>query len=113
MSAPNSKHKTTTMRLQIANLAAPVDSAGEWIERDKFLGRKSFGMYECEKCHKTWLSAHAFKDCKQGCQKCEIMVLPTFMWKNIDTFYVRTIKADASPHDSARCEACKKGICKR
>lgn len=91
----------------------PVDSPGQWVLREDFTGRKSFGYFVCG-CGRFWLSAHAFKDYRQGCRGCEQKSFPYFLWEN---FGKRTDRdrnyADDKPHDASRCEACRNGVCIR
>eukprot|EP00955_Chlamydomonas_euryale_P054789 355943-Chlamydomonas_euryale.AAC.8 len=65
-----------------STLPAPVDQPGHWVERKKFKGHKSFGYFRCGKCRKGWMSAHAFKQYRQDCNRCESALLPIFMWVN-------------------------------
>ena len=77
---------------------------------------KSFGAFQCLACKKSWISAHAFKAYKQGCQNCEMEELPLYMWQNLrpreyqgnDDY--ENDEAD-KPHDQQRCEACRRGVC--
>eukprot|EP00992_Anisonema_acinus_P009727 TRINITY_DN591_c0_g1_i1.p1 TRINITY_DN591_c0_g1~~TRINITY_DN591_c0_g1_i1.p1 ORF type:complete len:209 (-),score=19.92 TRINITY_DN591_c0_g1_i1:116-691(-) len=89
----------------------PVDSAGQWVPRAEFEGRKSFGYFIC-RCRHTWVSAHSFKLYKQGCQRCERQSLPNLMWVNEydDDRESREGRTDG-PHDEQRCEACRRGVC--
>jgi len=91
----------------------PVDSAGEWVLRERFRGKKSFGFYACP-CGRSWLTAHAQKEYRQGCQGCDTECFPHYMWLN-DHPVERRERADRDevdgPHDSARCEACRLGVC--
>jgi uncharacterized C2H2 Zn-finger protein len=92
----------------------PVDSAGYWVPREEFTGKKSFGYFQCESCFKTWISAHAFPSFKQGCKKCDTEDYPIFLWENMnkkqhdDLNYQRDEKD--KPHDQNRCEACRCGV---
>lgn len=107
------KKKKKTGRLNIEKLTPPVDNPGEWVERRDFDEHKSFGAFECPRCHKTWLSAHAFPVYKQGCKKCDRKSFPKFLWKN--EHYGggdNENKTDSNkPHDITRCDACKDGVC--
>ena len=66
-----------------------------------------------------WHSAHSYKQYKQGCQRCETECLPVFMWvnehRNEDDDETdeddEHDHVDKPPHDSARCEACRLGVC--
>ena len=91
----------------------PHNIEGYWTSRKNFQGLKSFGRFQCPKCKKKWGSAHAFKKYKQGCQRCERKSLPCCMWVNTgnDSDFDRDDKNDG-PHDSARCEACRYGVCR-
>jgi hypothetical protein len=97
-----------------AALKAPVSSPGQWVPRKSFTGRKSFGAFECDLCKKVWVSAHAFKEYKQGCQQCEAESLPLFMWHNFEhnDRHDDEGRTDDKPHDSDRCEACRAGVCR-
>ena len=103
--------------LSIDSLEAPVDTPGMWLSRQEFNGEKSFGAFQCLKCKKTWISAHAFKAYKQGCQTCEREELPLYMWQNLrarhdqDIFYDEDNDEVNRPHDQQRCEACRRGVC--
>lgn len=89
---------------------------GYWTPRLQYQGtRKSFGSYECCSCSKKWLSAHAYKKYKQGCQGCENMSFPCCLWVNSDQDRDRSphdrLDNGDRPHDRARCEACRRGVC--
>mmetsp|Transcript_74904 Transcript_74904/g.211861 ORF Transcript_74904/g.211861 Transcript_74904/m.211861 type:complete len:168 (+) Transcript_74904:98-601(+) len=91
----------------------PVGTAGEWVLREEFEGRKSFGYFICD-CGRFWTSAHAYKEYSQGCQGCDFMRLPYFLWQNHEPRSGRPAEdRDAAPHDSERCEACQRGVCDR
>ena len=66
-----------------------------------------------------WYSFHAYKQYKQGCQRCESDCLPVYMWVNDENNYDSDdddeveVDKDKPPHDSARCEACRLGVCDR
>jgi hypothetical protein len=104
-------------------LNSPVDSGGFWIPLTLFQAElssrspsknsfKSFGCFECPNCSKTWTSAHAFTNFKQGCKRCEAETLPKVMWLNTEkSTREKEPQSDAKPHDTNRCEACKFGIC--
>ena len=95
----------------IIDIPPPVASAGRWVRREEFFGKKSFGSYEC-KCGNEWTSAHAFKVYKQGCKRCERKILPKFMWRNLgENIVQRADKDKKKPHHKGRCEACKLGVC--
>ena len=100
-------------RLSMDKLKPPVDSPGQWVLRKEFQGRKSFGAFQCVKCTKIWTSAHAYKNFKQGCQRCELEGLPVFMWVNKGKrdYYAVSDDEEKPPHDSERCEACRAGEC--
>jgi len=94
--------------------AAPVDEPGEWVARDEFRGKKSFAFFRCKNCKKTWMSAHGYKQFKQGCKRCDEDYLPLFMWKNHNKRRsVEDMESERldGPHDSSRCEACRRGVC--
>lgn len=92
---------------------APVDSAGKWVLREEFLGKKSFGFFAC-RCGRSWTTAHAQKEYRQGCQACDAECFPSYMWLN-DPSVERRERADRDeldvPHDFERCEACRQGVC--
>ena len=66
---------------RVAELKPPVDTPGAWVLFEDFTGRKSFGMFQCT-CRREWSSAHAFREFRLGCQRCEAMTWPWAMWKN-------------------------------
>jgi hypothetical protein len=92
----------------------PVSTKGMWVVLHEFRGRKSFGYFECT-CSKkdinTWVSAHAAKLYRQGCQKCERYVRPLFMWQNLESNDRDKFRKTDTPHDRNRCEACRAGDC--
>mmetsp|Transcript_8427 Transcript_8427/g.24119 ORF Transcript_8427/g.24119 Transcript_8427/m.24119 type:complete len:192 (+) Transcript_8427:64-639(+) len=95
--------------------APPVGEPGEWVLREVFDGKKSFGVFFCP-CGRTWTTAHAWKDYKQGCQSCDVETFAFYMWKNDrkGKSYSRkqdNFEDDRPPHDRARCEACRRGVC--
>lgn len=95
----------------------PVPTPGRWLLRKDFRGTKSFGAFFCS-CGRKWITAHAQKKYKQGCQVCEVESLADYMWQNevSDSDYASSGDSDSDdeakpPHDSSRCEACRKGVC--
>jgi hypothetical protein len=98
---------------------------GEWVETGNFRGSKSFGFFMCpgafggRKCQKIWRSAHAFPAYEQGCKGCEAYSIPVLMWQNdrnrSDDWHRHGGRVEnddeKAPHDSARCEACRTGVC--
>lgn len=81
-----------------------------------FPREKSFGAFQCPICMGTWTSAHAFKIYTQGCKKCDVEGLPLFMWLNEQSGSNErefNDKESETPHDSERCEACRRGKCIR
>ena len=108
--------------LTVDSLAAPGNSPGKWLPRDGFKGNKSFGLFQCTVCLKTWTSAHAFRAFTQGCKTCDTEELPLFMWENSKSHTYRDDEYDAyedehrdedKAHDRERCEACRRGMCIR
>ena len=99
--------------------SSPVDEPGEWVPLDEFTGRKSFGFFVCTGCRKTWRSAHAFKAFKQGCQRCNKESDALLMWQNYGHRRASSDEEDDEdstedndgPHDKARCEAGRYGMC--
>ena len=89
------------------------DIEGYWVQTSDFEGQKSFGRFQCKKCKKQWGSAHAFRDYKQGCQRCETKSFPCCLWVNTGDNNERQERDDDNdgPHDSKRCEACRHGRC--
>ena len=96
-----------------ATIAAPVDDPGEWVLRDNFSGRKSFGFFLCKKCRKRWTSAHSYPNYTQGCKTCKAKNLPALMWVNSFDSERRDRVFDESkkPHARHLCAACKAGVC--
>jgi hypothetical protein len=88
---------------------------GEWVYTEDFYGSKSFGHFECPRCTKAWASAHAWKAYKQACKKCNTFARPWCLWENDVREFSREKKnvqeRTSRPHDAARCEACKEGVC--
>jgi hypothetical protein len=99
--------------------SSPVDEPGEWVPLDEFTGHKSFGLFVCTDCRKTWRSAHAFKAFKQGCQRCNKESNAVLMWQNYGHHCASSdeeddedsSEANDGPHDKARCEAGRYGRC--
>lgn len=90
------------------------DAAGRWVARKDFPRnrRKSFGMFECHRCSKTWSSAHTQPLYRQGCKNCDDFVLPCCMWLNPPGDTRESDDDDSrAPHDHERCEACRAGVC--
>jgi hypothetical protein len=93
------------------------DIPGKWVHRDLFpYGRKSFGLFRCSKCGNAWSSAHARKDYRQACKKCDEYMHAWGFWLNDDKSRrhqdsLRTAVKLSEPHDKTRCEACMKGVC--
>tara|TARA_B100001057_G_scaffold464042_1_gene518811 strand:- start:1433 stop:1810 length:378 start_codon:yes stop_codon:yes gene_type:complete len=95
-----------------------LDAVGYWVNREHFPGVKSFGIYDCQakNCSKRWTSAHAHKEFRQGCQKCEHFSLPWRMWYNSAAFANKSRTPpnrddEAAAHDRLRCAACAAGVC--
>ena len=94
-------------------------AVGEWVEREEFTGRKSFGRFTCRRCRKGWLSAHAMPGFRQGCKACEKKSMPSWMWMNDDNEEEARMGSDereegaGRPHDQQRCEACRQGVCQQ
>ena len=93
----------------------PFDSAsGVWVPATEFGGTKSFGRFACAGCKKSWGSAHAYPQFRQGCQACNQKTKPCCMWVNdSDNRNDRDTDSDEdkAPHDEKRCEACRLGVC--
>jgi len=95
------------------HLAPHEEIEGYWVRAQTFKAGKSFGRYQCPNCKKQWGSAHAFREFKQGCKRCEMKSFPCCLWVNTDENHHDTGSDDEKgPHDSARCEACRKGKCR-
>eukprot|EP00798_Chlamydomonas_sp_ICE-L_P013210 gene13210-19045_t len=95
-------------------LISVVDSGdlGAWVRREDFRGRKSFGAFQCPRCHRMWTSAHAQTIYKQGCQVCNRASLPLYMWQNLEQRKKgENTRGGKKPHDARRCEACRRGAC--
>mmetsp|Transcript_99263 Transcript_99263/g.285171 ORF Transcript_99263/g.285171 Transcript_99263/m.285171 type:complete len:265 (-) Transcript_99263:623-1417(-) len=102
---------------------APVEGAGEWVPRDNFNGRRGFGYFHCP-CGRRWVTKHAFKEYRQGCQYCDSEVFAKYMWVSYETGVPREIIRRARGatsgatevaerhHDFSRCEACRHGACR-
>lgn len=109
--------RQSTTRDRIMPLPVPVDTPGEWVPRKKFQGQKSFGWFTCNKCDKSWMSAHAYKEYQQGCKKCKLYTHPRFMWVNKDTKdeddedEERKVLSSKKPHMQKLCKACEAGVC--
>jgi len=94
-----------------------LEGRGYWVLREEFTGRKSFGCFRCHvpDCGKTWSSAHAFREYRQGCDNCETDTFPCCMWFNdpqYEEIGTRGMRGNESEHHhTARCEACKHGVC--
>eukprot|EP01068_Selenidium_serpulae_P002485 Selendium_serpulae@DN2491_c0_g1_i1.p1 len=94
------------------------DAQGAWVLLEDFEGEKSFGWFKCNaRCNAKWISAHAQREFRQGCKRCNIYRYPTWLWVNNPT-YERDFDDDdgekqdkRKPHLSHLCEACKKGKC--
>lgn len=95
---------------ELTRLKPPFEGLeGRWVHRRDFEGIKSFGVFHCE-CGNTWSSAHARREYRQGCQSCEKMWLPRYMWVNTGERQERDDEGDDDrpPHDQERCEACRR-----
>jgi hypothetical protein len=95
----------------------PVSTRGQWVDRKKFWGNKSFGYFVCQECDgRSWVSAHAYKQYKQACTQCNRYVLATYMWMNLEHRGKTSMGGrgeDDKPHIEHLCEACKLGVCRR
>lgn len=89
-------------------------AVGQWMRRNDFKGKKSFGYFKCQQCSNQWLSAHAMQHSRQACKSCPtLFVLPCCMWLNTDLKEkgcVREEPDDCAPHRTDLCEACLTGI---
>ena len=89
-------------------------AAGYWMSRENYSGRKSFGWFCCPACSNRWSSAHAWRDYRQGCRRCEEESHPCCLWMNTERHDSRfRHDDDDKPHDVERCEACRQGVCRR
>ena len=92
-----------------------LEGKGYWVLIEAFEGRKSFGCFRCGGCGNMWSSAHAFPNFKQGCKSCERESYPCCLWLNLpsddDVGETRTVAVGGEQHDTARCEACRRGEC--
>ena len=84
---------------------------GAWVLADAFVGRKGFGVFECSRCCKTWMSAHAQVRYRQGCRGCNTMLHPLLMWESWECRESTERGDTAKPHDRSRCEGCMAGSC--
>jgi hypothetical protein len=86
---------------------------GRWVYREDYRGKKGFGIFVCDSCHRHWISAHAYSNqFGQDCQACEINTFPYIMWQSPTRDrdeLIRDDEDDGPPHDSSRCDACKAG----
>lgn len=89
----------------------PVPSKGKWLIRSDFPKEKSFGYFKCYYCNKTWISAHSFKNYKQGCKKCDSLSFPIYLWLNESSNSQNNSSNLQGSHDKNRCQACKAGKC--
>lgn len=96
------------------SLPAPVDEPGEWIMREDFKKRKSFGFFLCKECQNRWTSAHSYPRYKQDCKSCCKSNYPVLLWKNASKYHRSDRNEDdenKKPHRRDLCEACKAGAC--
>lgn len=101
--------------LKLTTFEPPFPGAdGEWVPRDLFRGKKSFGGFVCE-CGASWVSAHAQKLFKQQCKTCKKGYLPDVLWQNANPKPgARSVEVSDrlnGHHLTALCEACKRGCC--
>eukprot|EP00450_Noctiluca_scintillans_P000982 CAMPEP_0194494256 /NCGR_PEP_ID=MMETSP0253-20130528/12218_1 /TAXON_ID=2966 /ORGANISM="Noctiluca scintillans" /LENGTH=236 /DNA_ID=CAMNT_0039335351 /DNA_START=62 /DNA_END=772 /DNA_ORIENTATION=- len=60
----------------------PVDTAGMWVPRDEFPGRKSVGFFVCA-CGTSWTRAGVQKNKRECCQACGKQSFATRLWFDI------------------------------
>jgi len=90
-----SQHMNSSSHQQkkgIENIPPPVESPVKWECREEFNSRKSIGYFKCSRWFKSWISAHAFKDYKQGCKECNRYVFALYLWKNDNEKKLKIIK---------------------
>jgi hypothetical protein len=92
----------------------PVSTGGQWVKRAEFRGHKSFGYFCCHECSgKNWVSAHAFKNMRQGCKQCYGYTLARYLWVNNDQGKGLAIRAEPKlnkrEHIEELCEKCQRG----
>jgi len=112
----DSKHPTVYSSSDLSVSDPPIEGLdGEWIKREAFQGRKSFGKYQCSSCRNKWSSAHAFKEYGQQCRNCKNRAYqkPIWMWMNHGIKQEKPIEDTEKPHDIERCQACLRGKCHR
>ena len=91
----------------------PVSTGGQWVKRAEFKGYESFGYFCCHECSgKNWVSAHAFKNVRQGCKQCYGYTLARYLW--VDNEDDRDGREVARPglkkrHIKGLCENCLNG----
>jgi len=70
-------------------------------------GYRGYGYYQCEECHQNWTSAYSFKNFKQSCKNCEIMM---FAYKRHVRNGEAVKKEGQGRHLQENCERCIKGL---
>jgi len=99
----------------------PVSTGGHWVKRADFKGREnSFGYFCCYECSgKNWVSAHAFKNMRQGCKQCYGYTLARYLWVNNNQGMGLAVRAEPKRNKPKRnkpghieelCEKCQRGV---
>jgi len=94
----------------------PVSTGGQWVKRADFKGREnSFGYFCCYECSgKNWVSAHAFKNMRQGCKQCYGYTLARYLWVNNNQGRELAVRAEPKRnkpgHIEELCEKCQRGV---
>ena len=112
-------HHESRSTLTVDVLKPPVDAEGEWVPRDEFSGKKSFGAFQCSRraggCQEFWVSAHAQPKYTQACRSCGDKCFPAFLWQNKHKYTDKDdkegIRDNNKPHLARLCEACRHGDC--
>lgn len=102
------------------DVLVPAGIKGKWVHRKKYKNSdtSSFGKFKCSECNHVWVSAHAWKNYGQQCQRCKRngkgkkLIKPWLLWANAkgEPTKKESDNKVKKPHKSALCERCIKGL---
>ena len=90
-----------------------LEGKGHWRESAKVTQHKSFGKFVCQRCKKSWRSAHAFNAPEfQQCKACSLKLPAKWRWQTTsqsERSYSpedSSDRTDREPHEQALCSVC-------
>lgn len=90
----NTQHYLATAKSAVMAALTNMPSTPKKLDPEphyKTQTQRMFGYYECFKCHKKWISSHAWGGIGQKCMRCQSNVLPRNL-QNVEPTYMFVYK---------------------